>query len=537
MVDRLLILKFDNGIAGCYRFQWGRFTGSTIGNTMKKPSAGTVAMAALCGAHTAMMGSASAQPDSSPEAAHSVSRPNIVFILADDLGYGDVGCYGAAKVSTPNIDRLAAQGVRFTDAHATSATCTPSRYGLLTGEYPWRKKGTEILPGDAALIIEPGRPTLPAVLKAAGYTTGAVGKWHLGLGAGTIDWNGDIKPGPLEIGFDYSFIMPATGDRVPCVYVENHRIVGLDPKDPIHVGYKNKVGIEPTGKEHPEMLRMKLSAGHDGTIVNGISRIGFMSGGKAARWNDETLADTLTGKACGFIEKNKDRPFFLYLATHDIHVPRVPGPRYRGSSGCGVRGDVIQQFDGTVGDVMATVDRLGLTSNTLFIVTSDNGPVLNDGYDDDADQDFKGLSAAGPLRGGKYTIWEGGTRVPWIARWPSRIPAGITSDALICQVDMLATFAALAGHKLPPGAGPDSLNMLPALLGETKAARKDLVEHSPLDLALRKGLWKYIPAKAQTQLYDLGKDFGETHNIAGQHPQVVEAAAERLKETIGETKK
>jgi len=463
--------------------------------------------------------------------AAAASRPNIVVILADDLGYGDIGCYGATKVKTPHLDALAAAGLRFTDAHATSSTCTPSRYGLLTGEYPWRKKGTGILPGDAALIIQPGRPTVPAVLKAAGYTTGAVGKWHLGLGAGKIDWNGEIKPGPLEIGFDYSFIMPATGDRVPCVYVEDHRIVGLDPADPIQVRYgKNKVGDEPTGKEHPEMLKMKLSVGHDGTIVNGISRIGFMSGGHAARWNDQTLADTLSAKACAFIERSRDKPFFLYFATHDIHVPRVPGPRYRGKSGCGVRGDVIEQFDGTVGDVMATLDRLHLASNTLIIVTSDNGPVLNDGYDDDADQDFKGLFPAGPLRGGKYSIFEGGTRVPWIVRWPGHTPAGSTSDALICQVDFLATFAALAGYTLPPGAGPDSMNVLPALLGEAKTGRDLLVEHSNMDLALRQGLWKFIPsAKGPSQLFDLNDDIGETRNIAERHPQIQKDASDHLK--------
>jgi arylsulfatase A-like enzyme len=456
--------------------------------------------------------------------------PNIVFVLADDLGYGDIGCYGATKVKTPNLDKLAAQGLRFTDAHATSATCTPSRYGLLTGEYPWRKKGTEILPGDAALVIEPGRQTLPAVLRAAGYATGAVGKWHLGLGAGKINWNREIRPGPLEIGFDYCFIMPATGDRVPCVYVEDHRVAGLDPKDPLEVGYRKKVGNEPTGREHPEMLKMKLAVGHDGTIVNGISRIGFMSGGRAARWNDETLAETLTGKACAFIEKNRDKPFFLYFATHDIHVPRVPCPRYRGSSGCGVRGDVIQQFDGSVGDVLATLERLHLTDNTLVIVTSDNGPVLNDGYDDDADQDFKGLFPAGPLRGGKYTIWEGGTRVPWIVRWPGHVPAGTTSDALICQVDMLATFSALAGYKLPAGAGPDSMDLLPALLGKAKIARRHLVEHAFAKLALRQDLWKFIPEeKAGPLLFDLGKDLGESSNVAGKQPKILQDAAQRLR--------
>ena len=181
------------------------------------------------------------------------------------------------------------------------------------------------------------------------------------MAAGTIDWNNDIQPGPLEIGFDYAFIMPATGDRVPCVYIENHQIVGLDPADPIQVDYRHKVGDDPTGREHPEMLKMKLSMGHDGTIVNGISRIGFMSGGKAARWNDETLADTLTQKAVAFIERSKDKPFFLYFATHDIHVPRCPGDRFKGKSELGVRGDVIEQVDGSVGEVIAALDRLNLT--------------------------------------------------------------------------------------------------------------------------------------------------------------------------------
>jgi len=474
-------------------------------------------------------------------------KPNIVVILSDDLGYGDVGCYGATKVKTPNIDKLAAEGLRFVDAHCTSSTCTPSRYSLLTGEYAFRKKGTGILPGNAPLIIEPGRETLPAVLKHAGYAAGAVGKWHLGLGRGNVDWNGEIKPGPLEIGFDYCFIMPATGDRVPCVFLENHRIVGLDPNDPIQVSYDKPVGDEPTGKNHPEMLKMKLSNGHDNTIVNGISRIGYMSGGKAARWSDEDMADTLTKKATAFIEQHKDAPFFLYFAPHDIHVPRVPHARYAGKSQCGVRGDVIEQCDGSVGEVVAALDRLKLSENTLLIFTSDNGPVINDGYADGAQADLNGHTPAGPLRGGKYSIFEGGTRVPFIARWPGKIKPGV-SDALICQVDFLASFAALAGHTIPDSAGPDSLNVLGAVLGEENArGRETLIEHSG-NLALRKGDWKFIPkgnkggankveegdkapapdAGGGPQLFDLKTDIGETKNAAKDHADVVKEMAEIL---------
>jgi arylsulfatase A-like enzyme len=470
--------------------------------------------------------------------AGAYAKPNIVLILADDLGFGDTGCYGATKIPTPNIDKLGREGLRFTDVHATSATCTPSRYSLLTGQYPWRKKGTEILPGNAPLIIDPNHATLASILKKAGYRSGAIGKWHLGLGgAGGADWNGEIKPGPLELGFDYSFIMAATGDRVPCVYIENHRVVGLDPKDPIRVSYDAPIGDDPTGKDHPELLSMKPSYGHDGTIIDGISRIGFMSGGHAVRWKDEDKADTLTRKAVDFIEHRTNQPFFLYFATHDPHVPRVPHPRFVGKSGCGLRGDVIVEFDWCVGEILATLDRLHLATNTLVIVTSDNGPVLDDGYADGAVADANGHRPAGPLRGGKYSIYEGGTRVPFILRWPGRVTPGI-SDALICLMDLPASFAALTGQKIAAGDAPDSRDVLPALLGDSKTGRDKLVEHDGFSvLGFRDGLWKFISPKRlegatgrapKAQLYELGSDLGEKHNLSADHPEKADELSDSL---------
>ncbi len=467
-------------------------------------------------------------------AAHAASaKPNIVLLYADDLGYGDTGCYGAKRVPTPNIDRLAAQGLRFTDAHCASSTCTPSRYAMLTGEYAWRKKGTGVLPGDAPLIIEPGRTTVATVLRGAGYATGVIGKWHLGLGRGGLDWNSDIAPGPLELGFDYCFLLPATGDRVPCVYVENHRVLGLESGDPLNVSFGEYVGDEPTGKDHPELLRMPPSHGHDQTIVNGVSRIGYMSGGKAARWSDEDMADTYVKKADEFIAKNKGGPFFLYFSTHDIHVPRMPHARFAGKSELGVRGDVIMEFDWCVGEVLASLEKHGLAENTLVIFSSDNGPVVDDGYRDGAREKLGDHTPAGPLRGGKYSIFEGGTRVPFVVRWPGRVQPGV-SDALICQVDFQATFAALTGQAFDAKTSPDSQNILPALLGDSATGRAQLVEHSG-GLALRQGAWKFIPAHpgakrfAETdtepgndpanQLYDLATDLGETKNLATAHAE------------------
>jgi len=475
-------------------------------------------------------------------AAPTTRTPNIVVIYADDVGYGDVSCYGATKVRTPNVDALAAAGRRFVHAHAPAATCTPSRYSLLTGEYAWRRKGTNILPGNAALVIDPARTTLPAMLKAAGYRTGIVGKWHLGLGAGDLDWNGDIRPGPNDVGFDSSFIIPATGDRVPCVFVENGRVVGLDPADPITVSYGTPVGSDPTGRDHPELLKMRTSQGRDQTIVNGISRIGYMSGGQRARWVDEDIADTLTGRAVSFIEQHRGHPFFLYFATHDIHVPRVPHPRFAGKSGLGPRGDAILQFDWSVGEITRTLDRLGLTNDTIVILTSDNGPVLDDGYQDGAVELAHGHKPAGRLRGGKYSAFDAGTRVPFILRWPGQVKAG-TSDALVSQIDFLASFAALTGQRLSEADGPDSLDQSAALLRDDRRGRDHVIEQAGA-LAIIAGNWKYIEPNAgprvergtqielgndpAPQLYNLADDIGETRNVAADHPAIVKDLADRL---------
>lgn len=482
---------------------------------------------------------------------YAQQKPNVVIIYADDLGYGDLGCYGATKVKTPHIDRLADEGIRFTNGHATSATCTPSRFALLTGRYPWRKSGTGVLPGDAAMIIPVNKPSLATMMQKGGYITALVGKWHLGLGDGkTIDWNTEVKPGPNEVGFNYSFCFPATADRVPTVFLENHTVLGLDRNDPIEVNYKEKVGNDPTGKEHPELLKMAASAGHghNNTIVNGIGRIGYMKGGHKARWTDEELAYVFTERAERFIEDNKARPFFLYFALSDIHVPRMPGTAFKGKSGLGYRGDAILQMDWTVGRITQKLRDLGLEKNTIVIFSSDNGPVLDDGYEDEAVTMLNGHKQAGALRGGKYSAFEGGTRVPWIVRWPAKIKGGQTSGALISQVDLYASFADLTGQPLGEEDAPDSFNMLNALTGKDPKGRSWLIlQGGPLSLV--QGDMKYItPSQGpkvnklvnielgndtEPQLYDLGKDIGEQRNIAAQFPEKVkEMAAElqRLKE-------
>ena len=478
--------------------------------------------------------------------------PNIVLIYADDLGYGDLSCYGATAVSTPNVDRLANEGLRFTSGYCSSATCTPSRYSLLTGEYAFRKKGTGVLPGDAALLIEPGRATLPSILKQAGYRTGAVGKWHLGLGSKSqpADWNGEINPGPLEVGFDYSFIMAATMDRVPCVYIENHRVAGLDPNDPIQVNYKKPFPGELIGTNVKDRSTLKVdrSHGHNDAIINGIGRIGFMTGGKAALWKDEEMADVFTKKALDFIDREKGAPFFLYFATSDIHKPHMANQRFAGKTTLGPRGDAIVEFDYCVGEILKKLDELNLTGNTLVILSSDNGPVLDDGYADGANEKLGDHKPAGELRAGKYSLFEGGTRVPFIVRWPGRVKPGV-SDALVSQVDLPATLGALVGQKPDTVTMADSQNVLSALLGESKTGRDHIVEHSS-GLSLRSGKWKYIaPGKVRDGLgpwkniivtepgllFDLSTDIGETKDLAASNPEKTRELAEILKKIAGKS--
>lgn len=476
--------------------------------------------------------------------AKSNEKPNVILIYVDDLGYGDLSSYGSTKIKTPNIDALAENGIRFLNGHATSATCTPSRFALLTGEYPWRK-GAHILPGDAPLLIPTHKTTLPSQFQKAGYQTAIIGKWHLGLGDKTEkDWNKLISPGPNEVGFDYSFIFPATADRVPTVFMENGLVIGLDESDPISVNYQNKVGNDPTGKENPELLKMLASPehGHNNTIINGIGRIGYMSGGKKARWTDEEVPLTFLFKAKEFIEKNRSNPFFLYYALTEPHVPRMPSTFFKGKSSLGYRGDVILQMDWAVGEIIKQVKSLGLSENTIIIFSSDNGPVLDDGYVDEAVTKLNGHSPAGPLRGGKYSAFEAGTRVPFIISWPGKIKPG-TSNALISQIDFLASFSTLLNIQIPQGGALDSENVLSAFLGKSNKGRDEVIKQGGA-LSIIKGDWKYIAPNNRAkvakltgielgnapfhQLYNLKKDIGEQNNIASKHPKKVKMLQELL---------
>jgi arylsulfatase A len=468
-------------------------------------------------------------------------RPNIILIMADDLGYGDVSCYGG-RVPTPAIDRLAREGVRFTSGYASASTCTPTRFSLLTGTYAFRQKGTGIAPPNGPAIIKPGTETLPGILKRAGYATAVIGKWHLGLGDPAPDWNGELKPGPLDIGFDHALLLPTTNDRVPQTFVEGRRVKNLDPADPLWVGDKKPSEDHPTGITHRDTLKMDWSHGHNQTIHNGISRIGFYTGGAKARFRDEDLADTWVKESNRWLEANKDRPFFLYFASQDIHVPRIAHERFQGKTTLGPRGDCIVQLDWCVGELMKTLDRLGLAEKTLIVFCSDNGPVLDDGYKDFAVEKLGDHQPAGPYRGGKYSVWEGGTRTPFITRWPGRIQPAV-SDEMVCTIDLAASLAALTGQTLADTACLDSLNVLDALLGKPGAKGRDHLlqqDNGGGNFGLRAGDWKLVrlekrgksearvskadhplPAARHT-LYQLSADPGERTDVSAAHPEVVQ---------------
>lgn len=479
-------------------------------------------------------------------------QPNIVVIYVDDLGYGDLSCTGATRVKTPNVDKLAKGGVLFTDSHCSSATCTPSRYSLLTGSYAFRQNAA-VLQGDAPLLIKPGTPTLPAMLQNKGYKTAVIGKWHLGLGDGSLDWNKDVKPGPLEIGFDYSFLIPATGDRVPCVLVENHTVLGLDQSDPIKVSYDGKIGTDPTGIENPDLLRYGADQQHGKTIVNGVSRIGYMTGGNSARWRDETVPYQMLHKARNFIDENEDGPFFMYFAFHDIHVPRLPDHQFQGATEMGPRGDAIVQMDYITGQLVDYLESKGILENTLIVFSSDNGPVLTDGYDDQAMELLGDHKPGGIYRGGKYSCYEAGTRVPTITYWPKRIKAGQTNNALVSHVDLYASIASLLNYELDETEAPDSFNTISAFLGEDSNGRESVIEEA-YALSIRHGKWKYIEPSTrvadwitndknieaglmnEAQLFDLEKDPQEKNNIAKGNKKIVNKLDAKIKKIRSESR-
>jgi len=480
--------------------------------------------------------------------AMGAEKPNVIVIIADDLGWGDVSCNGTSDVPTPNIDRLAAEGLRFTSGYCSASTCTPTRFSLLTGTYAFRVKGTGIAAPNAPAIIQPGTETIASILRRAGYATAVIGKWHLGLGREQPDWNGELKPGPLEIGFDHCLLLPTTNDRVPQVYVEDHRVRNLDPADPLWVGNEKPSPDHPTGLTHRDTLKMDWNIGHNGTIHNGISRIGFYTGGMKARFRDEDLADEWVRASNRWMESQRDQPFFLYFAAHDIHVPRMPHERFQGKTRQGLRGDAILEFDWCVGELMKTLDRLDLARNTLVVLCSDNGPVLDDGYKDGAVEKLGTHKPAGPFRGGKYSVYEGGTRTPFITRWPGHIKPGV-SDEIVCTIDLPASVAALTGQTLAKESCLDSFNVLGALLGEPEAKGRDHLlqqDNGGNKLGLRVGSWKLVrertgnanakkakntPAVVE-HLFDLSSDPGEQTSLAVRHPEELQRLRARLDQII-----
>ncbi len=447
------------------------------------------------------------------------SKPNVVFIIADDIGYGDFGCYGAKLIKTPNVDYLAAQGVRFANAYSPASTSSPTRYSLLTGEYAWRK-GVGILPGDAAMSIDTDEITLPKMMNSAGYKSGIVGKWHLGMGDGKepVDFNRRVKRGMRAVGFDYSFIFPATNDRVPTIYMENDKTVGLDRKDPIQVDYKEKIGDEPTGKENPNLLRLQHYQGHDGTIVNGVGRIGWMSGGYQARWRDESLTEDLLSKAKDFIVDNSFKPFFLYYATHTAHEPRVASSKFKGVSKAGLYGDVIEEFDYCVGEIVKTLEEQGLLDNTIIVVTSDNGPMIKEGYLDGALENIGNHDPYAGLRGAKYSLYEGGSRVPFILYWPSQVEESFVQNERFCYIDMMATLAEIIDEPLSREELRDGRSAKELFVNAKAEPYRPyiLTQNNPGQYTLRDGDWKYTPSYGRwgAQLFNLSKDPSERQNLA-----------------------
>ena len=459
------------------------------------------------------------------------TKPNIIIVYMDDLGFGDVSYNGAKKLKTPNMDAMAMEGMRFNNGYATSATCTPSRYALLTGVYPWREKRARILAGTAPLIIGTEQMTLPRMLKQQGYQTAIIGKWHLGLGNGNVNWNELVMPGPNQLGFDYSYILAATQDRVPTVYIEDGNVVGLDPNDPIEVNYQKNFEGEPTGLDHPELLTMKWHHGHNSSIVNGIPRIGYMKGGEAAKWSDIDMADHFLGGIQKYIKDHKDQPFFLYYPMQQPHVPRTPHPRFEGLSELGPRGDAIVEADWCLGELKKTLEAEGILEKTLIIFSSDNGPVLNDGYYDNSDLKNGDHTPWGPFRGGKYSLFEAGTHVPFFTYWKGKIQPGV-SNAMVSQLDLLSSLAQLVGSDVRT---EDSQPLMDLLMGKSDQGRNELVIEATSRTAFKKEDWVMIPPykgpavneKVQIelgndsdfQLYNLAEDIGQQNNLANSQPE------------------
>jgi arylsulfatase A-like enzyme len=477
--------------------------------------------------------------------------PNVLLINVDDLGYGDVGAYGATLVKTPNIDKLASEGVRFTDFHTASAVCSPSRYALITGTYPARVDFYGAMFLREPLRVDTAKMTIAKVMKKAGYATAAIGKWHLGFGNDRpVDWNKPLKPGPLELGFDYYFGVPVLNSHPPFVYVENHHVVDYDPDDPLVYG------------QHAETRWFQEKFG----LVD-------IGGAKAAhfRFDDRMVGTTLMNKTIEYIKTPREVPFFLYLATTNIHHPFTPAPRFIGTSEAGRYGDFIHELDWMVGEILKALDEEGLADNTMVIFTSDNGGMLNQGGQDAY---VAGHHMNGELFGFKFDAWEGGHRVPFIVRWPGKTPEGKVSEVLASNVDLLATMAALVNQEEMASEAKDSRNMLPAILGKKEPVREQLIiaPNSKRHLSIRKGPWMYIPAQGgggfwspnvgdhtfggpaaiewagqensdivdgkiredapPAQLYNLEKDPTQNRNVYREHPEIVQELHQLLEETI-----